>query len=31
VRSTMLDIFYIVVVLIFFLLMWGFTRAAERL
>lgn len=30
-RSTMLDIFYIVVVLIFFLLMWGFTRAAERL
>jgi len=27
----MLDIFYIVVVLIFFLLMWGFTRAAERL
>jgi len=27
----MLDIFYIVVVLIFFSLMWGFTRAAERL
>ena len=26
----MLDIFYVVVVIVFFALMWGFTRAAER-
>jgi hypothetical protein len=27
----MLDFIYIVVVIVFFALMWGFTRAAERL
>jgi len=27
----MLDVFYIAVVLVFFALIWGFTRAAERL
>jgi hypothetical protein len=27
----MLDFLYIVVVLVFFALMWGFTRASERL
>jgi len=27
----MLDIFYVVVVIVFFALMWGFTKAAERL
>jgi hypothetical protein len=26
----MLDIFYVGVVLVFFALMWGFTKAAER-
>jgi len=27
----MLDIFYIAIVIVFFALMWGFTKAAERL
>jgi hypothetical protein len=27
----MLDLFYIGVVVLFFVLMWGFTRASERL
>jgi len=27
----MLDIFYIAVVIVFFALIWGFTKAAERL
>jgi len=27
----MLDLFYVVVVIVFFVLMWGFTKAAERL
>jgi hypothetical protein len=27
----MLDVFYVAVVIVFFALMWGFTRAAERL
>jgi hypothetical protein len=27
----MLDLFYIAVVAVFFALMWGFTKAAERL
>jgi hypothetical protein len=27
----MLDLFYIAVVVVFFALMWGFTKAAERL
>jgi hypothetical protein len=27
----MLDLFYIAVVVVFFVLMWGFTKAAERL
>jgi len=27
----MLDLFYVVVVIAFFALMWGFTKAAERL
>jgi len=27
----MLDIFYIAVVIVFFALVWGFTKAAERL
>jgi hypothetical protein len=27
----MLDLFYIAVVIVFFVLMWGFTKAAERL
>jgi len=27
----MLDLFYIAVVILFFALMWGFTKAAERL
>jgi len=27
----MLDIFYVGVVVIFFVLMWGFTKASERL
>jgi len=27
----MLDLFYVVVVIVFFALMWGFTKAAERL
>jgi len=27
----MLDIFYIAVVIVFFALMWGFAKAAERL
>jgi len=26
-----LDVFYIAVVILFFVLMWGFTKAAERL
>jgi hypothetical protein len=31
VRSIMLDVFYVAVVVVFFALLWGFTRAAERL
>jgi len=27
----MLDLFYVVIVIVFFALMWGFTKAAERL
>jgi len=27
----MLDIFYVAVVIIFFALLWGFTKASERL
>jgi len=27
----MLDLFYVAVVILFFVLMWGFTKAAERL
>jgi hypothetical protein len=27
----MLDLFYVLVVVVFFALMWGFTKAAERL
>ena len=27
----MLDIFYVAIVIVFFALMWGFTKAAERL
>jgi len=27
----MLDLFYAAVVIVFFALMWGFTKAAERL
>jgi len=27
----MLDLFYVAVVIVFFALMWGFTKAAERL
>jgi len=27
----MLDVFYVGVVVVFFALMWGFTKAAERL
>jgi len=27
----MLDLFYIAVVIVFFVLMWGFTKASERL
>jgi len=27
----MLDLFYIALVVVFFVLMWGFTKAAERL
>jgi len=27
----MLDLFYVVIVIVFFVLMWGFTKAAERL
>jgi len=27
----MLDVFYVAVVVVFFALMWGFTKAAERL
>jgi len=27
----MLDLFYVVVVIVFFALMWGFTKASERL
>jgi hypothetical protein len=30
-RFIMLDLFYVLVVIVFFALMWGFTRAAERL
>lgn len=29
--TMLLDIFYVVVVIVFFALMWGFTKAAERL
>ena len=29
--AMLLDIFYIAVVIIFFALMWGFTKAADRL
>jgi hypothetical protein len=29
--TMLLDIFYIGVVIIFFALMWGFTKAADRL
>jgi hypothetical protein len=28
---TMLDLFYIAIVIAFFVLLWGFTRASERL
>jgi len=27
----MLDLFYVAVVIVFFVLMWGFTKAADRL
>jgi len=27
----MLDLFYVGIVIVFFVLMWGFTKAAERL
>jgi len=27
----MLDLFYVVVVIAFFVLLWGFTKASERL
>jgi len=27
----MLDLFYVAVVIVFFVLIWGFTKAAERL
>jgi len=27
----MLDLFYVIVVILFFALMWGLTKAAERL
>jgi len=27
----MIDVFYVVVLIIFFVLMWGFTKAADRL
>jgi len=27
----MLDLFYVAIVIAFFILMWGFTKAAERL
>jgi len=27
----MLDLFYVAVLIIFFVLMWGFTKAADRL
>jgi len=27
----MLDIFYVAVVIVFFALLWGFTKASERL
>jgi len=27
----MLDIFYVAVVIVFFVLLWGFTKASERL
>jgi len=27
----MLDVFYVGVVIVFFVLLWGFTRAADRL
>jgi len=27
----MIDLFYVVVLIIFFVLMWGFTKAADRL
>jgi len=27
----MLDLFYVAVVIVFFVLLWGFTKAAERL
>jgi len=27
----MLDLFYVAIVIVFFALMWGFTKAAERL
>jgi|SRR5690349_9281535 len=30
-RNTMLDLFYIGVVIVFFVLLWGFTTASERL
>jgi len=27
----MLDVFYIAVVIVFFVLLWGFTKASERM
>jgi hypothetical protein len=30
-RLIMLDVFYVGVVIVFFALMWGFTKAVERL
>lgn len=29
--ETMLDVFYVVIGILFFLLLWAFTRACERL
>jgi hypothetical protein len=28
---TMLDLFYVVIAVAFFVMLWGFTRASERL
>ena len=31
VRRIMLDLFYVAVVIVFFVLLWSFTKASERL